>query len=150
MSTSTTASRLRYGASALTAFVLGILAAQFFNWAKEFGGDRRYDPSTPEGLVLSRRLAYEARPLLDAIAAYRSALGKMPTRDNLERSSFLSPAYKNSCFKRPDGWGYLPQGENWFFLFRKVGWDTRLIFDSRTGTWKYDPGDGSAMTAFDV
>ena len=124
---------------------LGLLAAHVPNCV-----DNLFGKSPEENLVHFRRLGYEATPLLNAIAAFRTTHGKVPTLDELKSSSLLSVAYKSTCMNGHLGWDYAPDHDQDFRLSLKVGLDESIRYDSKTNTWKYDRGDGSIPTVIDL
>ena len=101
---------------------------------------------------MARHVAYVATPLLDAVAAFRTAHGgKIPSLEDLMSSSLLSSAYKTTCLYNFNAeWVYVPEDDNDFSLYKKLGWDPGLRYDSKTNVWKYDPGDGTDMVPFDL
>jgi len=110
----------------------------------DFGGmrgdypARDYDPRLTE-------IAEKAVPLIHAIQQYERQESRYPR--SLDEIASLLPEdrierWQSGGAVKFDGWIYSPRNGH-FELFYQLGWDPTLIFDSRDGSWTFQPGDGS-------
>ena len=93
--------------------------------------------------------ARKAGPILDAVEEYSKKHSTYP--DSLTDIADLLPAEgiertnSGEIFRFRD-WTYIREPDG-FRLYYVLGWDPRLLYDSRDDTWTFEPGDGSPVKA---
>ena len=104
-----------------------------------------YHPSDYDRRLTS--MAKTALPIIAAIRKYHVQKGDYPDEPS-KLAPLLPKARIDKLGQDIDGWHYYraPNSDG-FSLSFPLGWDPTLEyqFDGRSGTWTFDPGDGSPV-----
>jgi hypothetical protein len=104
------------------------------------GGPRYANHSAD--LAKLKGIVIECEPVLAAIKAHRSRVGRYPSDLNELRDPF--PALTSNAIQFKDyPIYYQPNSGVHFDLYIKLNWDAGLRYHSDENSWAYDPGDGS-------
>jgi len=133
------------GAAVILAFACGVGMTRLLGKVETHSG-HRYNQTDSAAMSELRRYVYLALPAQQAIDAHRKRTGGCPATIHELVAGTLPAHYLDECFGlglATPQWQYLPESPE-YQLYLKLGWDARLFYHSRSQTWEYDPGDGSA------
>ena len=124
----------------LSIFALGVLITLGFQSISRIGG-KHFDPDDPKDLRKLRSMVYSLSPAIEALRNHEAG-SRLP--NSLEEVAKL-PTHFLETFPLL----HFVRNDDSFSLYYRLSWDASLQYEGDSGTWLFDPGDGSPSMQID-